>query len=118
MHTAAQAKNTIRALVLREGRPAVVESIDPTEDGFATLVGGDPFVVPLTDDYLLLLCREAAATARPNIRLIDSGDPGTGLVAGTVVVMRASEGGSLISLSDAEITALRGALEGRRVGSC
>lgn len=118
MHTAAQAKNTIRALVLREGRPAVVEAIDPTEDGFAALVGGDPFVVPLTDDYLLLLCREAPVQARPNIRLIDSGDPGTGLVAGTVVVMKASDVGSLISLSDAEITALRGALEGRRVGSC
>lgn len=118
MHTAPQAKPTIRALVLRESLPAVVEGINPSEDGFAALVGGDPFVVPLTDDFLLLLCREAPASARPNLRLIDAGDPGTGLVAGTVVVMKASESGSLVSLSDAEITALRGALEGRRVGSC
>lgn len=118
MHTSPQAKQTIRAIVLREGRPAVVESVDTSEDGFAALVGGDPIVVPLTDDYLLLLSREAPATARPNLRLIDSGDHGTGLVAGTVVVMKASEVGSLVSLSDAEITGLRGALEARRVGSC
>lgn len=118
MHTAPQAKPTVRALVLREGRPAIVEAIDPTPEGFAALVGGEPLVLPLTDDYLLLLANEAPTSARPNLRLIDAGDPGTGLVAGTCVVMKANEIGSLTSLSEGEAAALRGALEGRRVGSC
>lgn len=107
--------SSLRSIVLREGRPAVVEQVAPNTDAFAHLVGGEPMILPLTDDYAVIFAQDGSP--RPNVRVIDAGGPGLGMIPGTCFVLRHHDG-SLASLDDGDIAALRGWLEARRIGVC
>lgn len=108
----------VRILVMREGAPAVVECIPPTGESFANLVGDKPLMVGMTSDYSLVLSGEPADKARPNLRVVDAGGPGMGLIAGPCFVIKHAATGSVVSLDDCDIVALRGYMEARRVGAC
>ncbi len=109
----------VRVLVMREGAPAVVESLPPTGESFASVVGENPLMVGMTSEYSLVLSGEPTAKARPNLRVIEAGGPGNGLIAGTCFVVKHNgSNGAVVSLDDADIVALRGYIEARRVGAC
>jgi hypothetical protein len=107
----------LRALVLREGRPATVESVSSETDEIAKIVGGEPMVLPLNAQYALVFAREGAS--RPNVRVIDAGSIGAGVgtISGTCVIFGRCLA-QLTSLEEGDITPLRGWLEARRVGVC
>lgn len=105
----------LRALVMREARPAVVEGVAANTEAFARLVGGEPMILPLTDDYAIIFGENGSK--RPNVRVIDAGGPGFGMIPGTCFVVRHRDG-ALSSLDDGDVAALRGWLEARRIGVC
>lgn len=108
----------IRALVLREGAPATVEAVTPSSDGFSAVVGNKPMMIGMTSEYSLVLSSEPDESARPNLRVVDAGGPGMGLIAGACFVVKHNDSGRVVSLDDGDVVALRGYLEARRVGSC
>lgn len=106
---------TLRVLMMREGRPATVETVGATPDAFAKAVQGEPVIMPITDQFSLVLPH--GTRARPNLRIIDAGGPGFGMICGSCFVVRQHEDG-LASLSDGDVAVLRGFMEARRVGVC
>lgn len=108
----------IRVLLLKEGRPASVVNVEATAETFGVVVGGEALMIGMTDRFSLIVSKDTPAKCRGNVRVVDSGSIACGHVAGDVFVVQHDERGALVSMDEGSLAAMRGYLEGRRVGAC